>query len=252
MKEAKKKDMQISKGPPVFSPSLIRQLADEVTKSLMLSAAVLNRPRRKKVVKQKKLEYPLFLDTSAIIDRRIFDVIDTGLLNGTVVVPQSILGELKYIADAQDAVKRERGRRGLEYLERLRKSKKMKFIILEDEDEGKKQKVDEKLIAITKRYKGKLITCDYNLEKEASIQNVKVINVNALANDLKVSAVPGEAVHMKVLHQGKEPTQGVGYLDDGTMVVVEQGSEFVGSTTDVVVSRVIQTATGRILFAKKI
>ncbi len=239
-------------GQPVFSPNLIRQLADEVTKSLMQSVPMINRPRKKKVGKQKKLEYPLFLDTSAIIDRRIFDVIDTGLLNGTVVVPQSILEELKYIADAQDAVKRERGRRGLEYLERLRKSKKMKFVILEDEEEGRKKKVDEKLIAITKRYKGKLITCDYNLEKEASIQNVKVINVNSLANDLKVSAVPGEAVHMKVLHQGKDSTQGVGYLDDGTMVVVEQGSEFVGLTVDVVISRVIQTATGRILFAKKI
>src|SRR3989344_7764973 len=141
-------------GLPVFSPNLIRQLADEVTKSLIQSVPMLNRPRKKKIVKQKKLEYPLFLDTSAIIDRRIFDVIDTGLLNGTAVVPQSILEELKYIADAQDAVKRERGRRGLEYLERLRKSKKMKLIILEDEEEVRKQKVDEKLIAITKRYKG--------------------------------------------------------------------------------------------------
>lgn len=240
-------------GSPVFSPNLIRQLADEVTKSLMQSVpAMLNRPRKKKITKQKKLEYPLFLDTSAIIDRRIFDVIDTGLLNGTIVVPQSILEELKHIADAQDAVKRERGRKGLEYLERLRKSKRMKFMILQDEEERKKQKVDERLIAITKRYKGKLITCDYNLEKEASIQNVQVININALANDLKVSAVPGEAVHIKILHQGKDPTQGVGYLDDGTMVVVEHGSDAVDKMIDVVVSRVIQTATGRILFAKKI
>ncbi len=240
-------------GLPTFSPNFIRQLADEVAKNLMLSVpAMLNRPRKKKVVKQKKLEYPLFLDTSAIIDRRIFDVVDTGLLNGTVVVPQSILEELKHIADAQDAVKRERGRRGLEYLERLRKNKKMKFIVLQEEEDRRNQKVDERLIAITKRYKGKLITCDYNLEKAAAIQNVRVINVNALANNLKVSAVPGEAVHIKVLHQGKDPTQGVGYLDDGTMVVIEHGSDVIGMTIDVVVSRVIQTATGRILFAKKI
>jgi uncharacterized protein YacL len=112
--------------------------------------------------------------------------------------------------------------------------------------------VDEQIILIAKQYKGRVITCDYNLQKKASIQGVTAINVNVLANALKVTAVPGEAVHIKVLHLGKEATQGVGYLDDGTMIVVEQGEESIGKTIDVVISRVIQTATGRILFAKKI
>ena len=153
-------------------------------------------------------------------------------------------------------VKRERGRRGLEDLERLKKARKVKVVVLTEKDEkvlGNAQiEVDEKLIRLAKYHRGKVITCDYNLEKKANISNVTAINVNALANALKVVAVPGEALHIKLQHPGKDATQGVGYLDDGTMIVVEQGKEDVGRNVDVVVSRVIQTATGRILFAKKI
>lgn len=246
--------------PFMLPPKLVGVLADEVAKTLVTRLPnILPRPRARAAVKKKgnKIEYGIFLDTSAIVDGRIFDVIDLGLLNGVIVVPQSILLELKHLADSQDMVKRERGRKGLHYLEQLKRSKKMKTVILDElEEKGivtqKAQEVDEKLIQLTKNHKGKIITCDYNLEKKATIDNVLAINVNALANALKVIAVPGESLHIKLLHPGKDITQGVGYLEDGTMIVVEEGSSFVGKTIDVVVSRVIQTATGRILFAKKI
>lgn len=252
------------KRPAVFSPSMIGAIADEVSKTLMTRLpGMIIRPRTKqkaKSKKQKKIENGIFLDTSAIIDGRIFDVIYLGLLNGTIVILGSILLELKHLADSQDTVKRERGRKGLLSLEKLRKSKKLKVIILPDDEENpskrsgqvKSIEVDERLIKAARNNKGKVITCDYNLEKKATIEGVTAVNINALSNVLKVIAVPGEALHVKLSHVGKEATQGVGYLDDGTMIVVEQGSDGVGKSVDVVVARVIQTATGRILFAKRI
>lgn len=242
-------------------PSLVGAIADEVAKTLIKRIPSMVVPKRRKSVKKKtkkkkELENGYFLDTSAIIDGRIFDVISLKFLNGVVVIPESILLELKHIADSQDMVKRGRGRRGLEDLEKLKKEKKIKIVVLPPDEEkavaDSVKEVDEKLIKLTKTYKGKIVTCDYNLEKKASIAGVNVINMNALANALKVVAVPGEALHIKLQHVGKDATQGVGYLDDGTMIVVEQGRDYVGKQLDVVVSRVIQTATGRILFAKKI
>lgn len=243
------------KKAPSFTPKIIGAIADEVSKALMNRLPAMRSRKRTKTKKAKKIEDPIFLDTSAIIDGRIIDVIYLGLLSGTVVILDSILLELKHIADSQDMVKRERGRKGLEALEKLRKSKKLKVRILTAEEEKPFQKgkeVDEYLIKVAKYHKGRVITCDYNLEKKGSIENVATINMNALANSLKVIAVPGEALHVKVSHQGKEASQGVGYLDDGTMIVVENGSNTIGKALDVVVARVIQTATGRILFAKKI
>ena len=240
-----------------FNPKVIGAIADEVARTLISRLpGMIPRPRRKpKTKKQKRIENAIFLDTSAIVDGRIFDVIALGILNGVIIITDSILMELKRLADAQDAVKRERGRKGLEALERLKKTKKMKVVVIPDAIDKSNQKnieVDERLIQTAKHHKGKVITCDYNLEKKANIQNVIAINVNALSNALKIIAVPGEALHIKILHQGKDTTQGVGYLEDGTMIVVESGSTSVGRTVDVVVSRVIQTATGRILFAKRI
>ena len=245
-----------SKRPAVFSPQMIGAIADEVSKSLLnrLPNMIIHpgKKKSKKPKKVKKIENGIFLDTSAIIDGRIFDVIYSGILNGIIVITASILLELKHLADSQDTVKRERGRKGMESLEKLKKTKKMKVIILPDEEFEKKHEVDELLIKSAKNHKGKIITCDYNLEKKANIENVTAVNVNALANQLKVIAVPGEALHIKVSHVGKESSQGVGYLEDGTMIVIEDGSESVGKSLDVVVARVIQTVTGRILFAKKI
>jgi len=228
-------------------------LADEIVKRLPHMAT--RRERKPVRKKQNTIENGMFLDTSAIIDRRIFEVANLGLLNGVFVIPDSILLELKHIADSQDMVRREKGRSGLEALEKLKKSKKIKVSVLSQEEQGngnKRKEVDEQLINITKQYKGKIITCDYNLEKKATIHGVTTVNMNALAQCLKISAVPGESLHIKILHPGKDISQGVGYLDDGTMLVVEQGSTDVGKMVDVVVSRVIQTASGRILFAKKI
>lgn len=249
-------DKKDEKRPAVFTPNLIGAIADEVSKTLISrfpSVMRVNKKKKKKK-KTKKIEYAILLDTSAIVDGRIFDIIATGMLNGKIVILPSILMELKHLADSQDAVKRERGRRGLEMLEKLRKDKHIGLITLDAQDEEKFEKieVDERLIRIAKYHKGKIITCDYNLEKKAIVENIKAININALANYLKVIAVPGESLYIQISHPGKEPTQGVGYMDDGTMIVVEKGSDLVGKNVNVVVSRVIQTATGKILFAKKI
>ncbi len=248
------------KAQPVPS-HVVGNLADEIAKTLIkrLPNMFAGNSKKKvskkglKVKKQKEAEGAIFLDTSAIIDGRIFDVIETGILNGYVVIPEFILLELKHIADSQDMVKRERGRKGLELLESLKKSKRIKMLTVPgNEKTDKLKEVDEKLIALSKFYKGRLITCDYNLEKKAAISSVIAVNMHELANRLKIQAVPGESLHIKVQHIGKEQTQGVGYLDDGTMIVVEQGSSDIDAFVNVVVSRVIQTSSGRILFAKKI
>lgn len=242
---------------PAFPQRIISLLAEEIAKTLERRMQVL-RPvgvRRKTKKKIKKLENPVFLDTSAIIDSRIFDLIQLGILTGTFVITDSILRELKHIADSQDTVRRERGRMGLEKLERLKRNRGIKVHILKEEytdNNGKPGEVDERIIKAAKQHRGRIITCDYNLDKKANIDGVTAININSLAHVLKIVAVPGEALHIKVQHTGKEDSQGVGYLDDGTMIVVEQGREDIGRSLDVVVSRVIQTTSGRILFAKKI
>ena len=242
------------RGLPVVNlpAKLVSALADEVARSVIsrLPAMPHRSPSPRKVV---KVENAVFLDTSAIIDGRVFDVINMGVMTGTFMIPESILLELKHIADSQDMVKRERGRKGLELLDKLKKSKGIKVLHIPDKDSnGSPKEVDDKLIDIAKFTKGRLITCDYNLEIKASISGVIAININTLANHLKIKAVPGESLHIKVLHVGKDITQGVGYLDDGTMLVVENASHDVGRDVDVIVSRVIQTTAGRILFSKKI
>jgi len=235
-----------------FPRRLITALADEVAKTVVqrLPRLIPRRTKRKINSKKKFLEKSFFLDTSAIIDSRIFDVINLGVIGGAFVILDSILLELKHVADSQDSVKRLRGRKGLELLEKLKKTKGVKVHVISDNEE--KMEVDERLIRTAKMYKGRIITCDYNLEKKAVINGVLAINVNTLANTLKVTAVPGEALHINILHKGKDATQGVGYLDDGTMIVVENASSDLGKAIDVIVSRIIQTTAGRILFAKKI
>ena len=235
-----------------FPPRLIGMIADEVAKTV-----VRRLPHPKKRKQTKKMDYPIFLDTSAIIDGRIFDVIHIGLFKATFVILESILLELKHIADSQDIVRRERGRKGLALLEKLKKEKGIKVSLISESQEkllglNKIREVDERLISASKINKARIITCDYNLEKKASISGITAINVNTLANVLKITAVPGESLHINIQHVGKDVTQGVGYLDDGTMIVVESANYDVGKAVDVIVSRVIQTTAGRILFAKKI
>ncbi len=238
----------------IFHPRFMGLLADEVAKLVIARLPKFPQTPKKKAVttKVKQATGAYFLDTSAIIDGRIFDVMQTGLLDGTVVVLDSVLLELKHIADSKDPLKKDRGRRGLESLEKMKKIKGLKVVVLAVKNGDREKEVDEQLISITKSNKGKLITCDYNLEKKTGVQGVKAINMHALAQHLKVAAVPGESLKVTLLHVGKDVTQGVGYLEDGTMIVVEKASGDVGQTLDVKVSRVIQTATGKILFAKKI
>lgn len=239
-----------------FSPKFVGLLAEEVAKTV---ASRLPTFRRSPVKKKNGNGHTnaIFLDTSAIIDGRIFDVIHLGLLTGELVLIESILLELKHIADSKDLVKRERGRKGLVLLEKVKKVKSVRLVVLSSEKElsmglSKVSEVDEKLIFAAKYNKGRIITCDYNLEKKASINGVVAINVNTLANVLKIIAVPGETLHIKIQHKGKDITQGVGYLDDGTMIVVENAAVDLGRELNVVVSRVIQTSAGRILFSKKL
>jgi uncharacterized protein YacL len=256
-KRTKKRQDITDPGGIHFSPRLVGLLADEVAKTVVRSLPSFRRTPKNKKRKINKLENAIFLDTSAIIDGRIFDVISLGLLKGDLVILDSILLELKHIADSKDLVKRERGRKGLVMLEKIKKVKGVKLVVLSEDKEkemgvDKLREVDERLIQSAKLNKGRIITCDYNLEKKGSIGGVIAINVNTLANVLKVIAVPGETLHIKIQHKGKDITQGVAYLDDGTMIVVENASQDLGRELDVVVSRVIQTSAGRILFSKKI
>src|SRR4051812_42980406 len=215
---AKQSSEKETENPLMLPPKFAAALADEVARTLVSRLPNMlprSRTARTNTKKSKLIEYGIFMDTSAIIDGRIFDVIHLGILNGIIVIPESILMELKHLADSQDMVKRERGRKGLDYLDHLKRSRKMKVTVLSEEGEkgivsDRPQEVDEKLIKLTKNHKGKIITCDYNLEKKATIENVQAINVNALANALKVIAVPGESLHIKLLHPGKDSTQGVG------------------------------------------
>lgn len=261
MKNSNEKQIEVIAAavkPQQVNQNFVGNLADEIAKTLALRFPGMmkkdaKKKKKKPAKKKKEAENAVFLDTSAIIDGRIFEIIELGLLSGYVAVPEFILLELKHIADSQDMVKRERGQQGLEHLEKLKKSKKMRVLVLQENEKTVKHKeVDEKLLAIAKYYRGRLITCDYNLEKKASVSGVTAVNIHALANKLKITAVPGESLHLKIQHIGKDPTQGVGYLDDGTMVVVEQGSLQLDHFVNVVVSRVIQTSSGRMLFAKKI
>ena len=183
-----------------FPPRLIRAMADEVAKTVIerLPRLIPHGRQRSQKMRRKPIENAIFLDTSAIIDGRIFDIIDLGLLRGVFVVLDSILLELKHIADSKDLVKRVRGRKGLELLEKLKKNRRVKFTVLGNSN-GKTE-VDEELIYSANIHKGRIITCDYNLEKKATISNILAININTLASVLKVTAVPGEAIHIKILH----------------------------------------------------
>ena len=188
------------------------------------------------------------MDTSVIIDGRIADICDTGFLDGSLIVPRFVLDELQQIADSSDSLKRSRGRRGLDVLNRMQKSAGIRIDIT-DQDFPKLKGVDAKLVALAKKRNGKIITNDYNLNKVAEIQGIRILNVNELANALKPVVLPGEAITVKIIKEGKEPAQGVAYLDDGTMVVVDNGSHYIGKTVETTVTSVLQTAAGRMIFS---
>jgi uncharacterized protein YacL len=196
-----------------------------------------------------QLDKYLLVDTSAIIDGRIADISKAGFLDGILLVPRFVLQELQYIADSADALRRARGRRGLDMLNRLQKEAVVPLQISEvdaDDVTG----VDSKLVKVARLYHCPIITNDFNLNRVAELQGVKVLNINELANAVKPVVLPGEEMHVLVIQEGKEFGQGVAYLDDGTMVVVENGRKFMNSNVDVVVTRVLQTVAGRMIFAQ--
>jgi len=188
------------------------------------------------------------LDTSVIIDGRLPDICEAGFITDTLVVPQFILNELQHIADSADNLKRARGRRGLDVLNRLQKSPHV-TIEITDKDYPKIKEVDSKLIALGKDIEANILTNDFNLNKVAQIQGITVLNINQLANAVKPIVLPGERINVTITKQGKEKGQGVAYLDDGTMVVVEQGENLVNESIDVVVTSILQTPAGRMIFA---
>jgi len=189
------------------------------------------------------------LDTSVIIDGRIVDIAATGFLEGVVVVPGFVLEELRHIADSSDTLKRNRGRRGLDILNKIQKELDIPVQIYE-QDFDDIPEVDSKLIKLAKILKGKIVTNDYNLNKVCELQGVPVLNINELANAVKPVVLPGEEMTAQIIKDGKEMGQGVAYLDDGTMIVVEGGRRYIGETIEVVVTSVLQTAAGRMIFAK--
>lgn len=189
------------------------------------------------------------LDTSVIIDGRIADLCETGFIEGTLLVPQFVLRELQYIADSADTLRRNRGRRGLDVLQGMQKKADLQIRIT-DQDFPKIREVDGKLIALARKTRGKIITNDFNLNKVAELNGVPVLNINQLANALKPVVLPGELMKVHVLREGKESNQGVAYLDDGTMVVIDNARKYIGRHVEVSVTSVLQTTAGRMIFTQ--
>jgi uncharacterized protein YacL len=184
-----------------------------------------------------------------IIDGRIADICDTAFIEGTLILPQFILKELQLIADSSDGIKRQRGRRGLEILDHLQKSSQVSVVISEV-DFPEIQDVDSKLIELAKHQDAKIITNDFNLSKIAKLQGIQILNINELANAMKPVVLPGESIRVFILKEGKEKDQGVAYLDDGTMVVVDNSRKMIGQTVSIIVTSVLQTTVGKMIFGR--
>lgn len=219
---------------------------DDIT--LLLSNLKKNSAKDKKN-KNNTRNTPKVLDTSVIIDGRIFDICKTEFVEGTLVIPSFVLDELRHISDSADSLKRNRGRRGLDILNRIQKELEIETQIWEG-DFPEIAEVDAKLLKLAQTLNGKVVTNDFNLNKVAEFQGVPVLNINELANAIKPVLLPGEEMKVIVIKDGKEATQGIAYLDDGTMIVVEGGRKYIGEEVYVIVTSVLQTAAGRMIFAK--
>ncbi|MDK1117295.1 MAG: TRAM domain-containing protein [Anaerolineae bacterium] len=195
------------------------------------------------------LNRTILLDTSVIIDGRVSDIAKTSFLPGTLLIPRFVLNELQYIADSPDGLRRQRGRRGMEILAELQKQPNILTRISDIDVDGMRD-VDDKLVVLARQLKCPILTNDYNLNRVAELQGVTILNINELANAVKSVVLPGEILRINVIQEGKERDQGVGYMDDGTMVVVENGREFIGEYQEVGVTKVLQTAAGRMIFAR--
>ena len=211
-----------------------------------ISSSLRGRLREKEAAQGER---PILLDTSVIIDGRIADISQTGFIAGPMLVPRFVLNELQHIADSPDALRRNRGRRGLDVLNRL-KTESLVPVRITDMDAPEAREVDEKLVILARQMHCQILTNDFNLNRVAQVQGVQVLNINDLANAVKTILLPGESITIKVIQEGKELGQGVGYLDDGTMIVVEEGRPYIGQTIPVLVKKVLQRAEGRLVFAQ--
>ena len=241
-----------TKAKSTFTPTqiaiLARQIALYLPKAAAASAVGAIQFRRRSKAKNSKYVNPIVVDTSVLIDGRLIDVVKTGFLFGTLIVIPSVVSELHSLADSADDLKRARGRRGLEMLEGLRREKAAKLEVLRTEPRDKM--VDDKIVSQSRNMKGKILTLDFNLNKVARVKGVAVLNLNDLANAIKTVVLPHEVLEVEVKTRGKAKDQGVAYLPDGTMVVVEGGSNLVGKSAKVLVLRVLQTAAGKMIFAR--
>lgn len=246
----------------LVKPAFTKALAAEIVKNLTSIGRFTARPfvRHKNTntstAKDEILgEYPVLVDTSVLIDGRILPIVNSGFIIGTLVIPQFILGELRHIADSDDSLRRAKGRRGLDIVNKLKGQKVNKFVHIKfvSADPGEIKEVDAKLVTLAKRWanqKIRLLTVDFNLAHVARAQGVKVMSINDIAQALKVSLMPGEEFTVKITHEGKERAQGVGYLPDGTMVVVDGARDRVGQDILIIVTKVHQTPAGQLFFAR--
>lgn len=236
----------------IFASLLLAYLGFRIsfTKREELLALLSFRLGKERGKEKGKIGDAKLLDTSVIIDGRIADIVDTGFLEGTLIIPSFVLEELQHIADSSDVLKRNRGRRGLDILNKIQKEQRNVRVQVMEIDFDDIQEVDSKLVRLAKNISGKVVTNDFNLNKVCELQGVPVLNINDLANAVKPVVLPGEEIVVQVIKDGKEFGQGVGYLDDGTMIVVEGGREFIGSQIEVLVTSVLQTSAGRMIFAK--
>ncbi len=207
-----------------------------------------DKPEKPKIQKQDKNARRILVDTSAIIDGRIGDIVATGFIPGAFLVPRFVLAELQNIADSTEPLRRGRGRRGLEILNEMRTSEGLQLDIIEEDPEQVKE-VDHKLVFLAKKHNANILTTDYNLNRVATIEGVKILNINELANSIRAVVLPGEIMKVKVVQPGKEKNQGVGYLADGTMIVVDRGDKLIGKDVDCEVTRIFQTVAGKMIFA---
>ena len=234
----------------VIGAEIMIKKKEDITALLVnIKKPAIKEKKSKDAVKEVVKGIPKILDTSVIIDGRIFDICETGFIEGPLVIPNFVLDELRHISDSSDSLKRNRGRRGLDILNRIQKELSIETQIIED-DFPKIAEVDAKLLKLAQKIDGKVITNDYNLNKVAEFQGVPVLNINELSNAIKPVVLPGEEMIIDIVKDGKESSQGVAYLEDGTMIVVEGGRKYIGQTTDVIVTSVLQTAAGRMIFAK--
>ncbi len=248
---------------PVLALTIVKWFETVISKTAMrvVSDFWIEQQRRVAEAKKKKeeevekqlSEKAVVVDTSAIIDGRILEIVKVGFLDNTLIVPRVVLEELQLIADSSDELKRQRGRRGLDIVKDLKKVTRV--TIWDEKKEGEAAslslEVDKALIVIAKKFGASIATVDFNLNKVAAVSGIKVLNVNELTNAIKTVVLPGEELKIKIVQIGKDPTQGVGYLPDGTMVVVEKGSDLTGKEATVIVSRIIQSTAGKMLFAKR-